>query len=355
MSAIPIPTPALTLDEAVVDRNIARMAEWAARRGIALRPHAKTHKSVEIGRRQIAAGATGLTVATISEALVFARAGIDDLFIAYTVWVDDEKAIRLRELLQLARVRIGVDSVAAARQLAGAIPPPERDGLSVLIEIDSGHHRSGVQPERAGELAAEAQALGPRVVGVFTFPGHSYRPDGRAEAARDEASSLRTAAESLTARGVAVSVVSGGSSPSAEFADADVLTELRPGVYALGDAQQWELGSVTSEQLALQVLATVVSRGANHLIVDAGSKLLSSDRGAFSSGFGRLLDHPDARIEALSEHHATITHLDLPIGTRVRIVPNHACVAVNLSDDYAVTTRDGDVAFWPIDARGCNA
>ncbi|WP_053386274.1 alanine racemase [Leucobacter japonicus] len=349
-----LPTPALLLDEAVLQANIDRMAGWARAQGIALRPHAKTHKSIEIARRQIAAGAVGLTVATISEALVFARAGFDDLCIAYTVWIDAAKRPMVHELLTLARVRIGVDSAASAVQLAEAVPAELRDRLELLVEVDSGHHRSGVRPESAGEIAAAAQTLGLRVVGAFTFPGHSYHPEARQAAARDEARALAAAAESLTGAGVDVAVLSGGSSPSAAFADADVLTELRPGVYALGDAQQWELGAMEPAQIAVQVLATVVSRTDAHVIADAGSKMLATDRGAYATGFGRVLDHPEARITALSEHHATIAGLDAPIGTRVRLVPNHVCVAVNLSDAYACVSGDGRVETWPVDARGCN-
>jgi D-serine deaminase-like pyridoxal phosphate-dependent protein len=148
--------------------------------------------------------------------------------------------------------------------------------------------------------------------------------------------------------------VSGGSTPSLEFADSSVLTEARPGVYVFGDAQQWELGSCPPERISLTALATVVSRSPDHLILDAGSKVLGADRGAYSSGFGRLLDHPDARITALSEHHATVVGAELALGSRVRVVPNHVCAAVNLADEYTVHSPGHDLARWPVDARGRN-
>jgi D-serine deaminase-like pyridoxal phosphate-dependent protein len=346
-------TPALVLDEAVLDRNIAATASWARERGLALRPHAKTHKCVEIARRQIAAGAVGLTVATVSEAEVFAAGGVRDLFIAYPLWLDAERAERLRRVLASARVRVGVDSGESAERLAEAMA--DRAGLEVVVEIDSGHHRSGVLPAEAGAVAAAAASAGLDVAGVFTFPGHSYAADNRAAAARDEAEALAAAAASLAAAGVEARVVSGGSTPSAAFADASVLTELRPGVSALGDAQQWEIGTIGVDEIAVTVLATIVSRRGDHLIADAGSKVLSSDRGAASSGFGRLPDHPEARIAVLSEHHATITGVDLPLGTRVRIAPNHVCVAVNLADEYRVLLAAGGGASWPVDARGRNS
>jgi D-serine deaminase-like pyridoxal phosphate-dependent protein len=345
-----VPTPSLVLDEAVLDRNIAATARSARERGVALRPHAKTHKSLEIARRQLAAGAVGLTVATVSEAEVFAAGGVEDLFIAYPLWLDAERAVRLRGVLERARIRVGVDSAESARRLAAAIPA----GLEVVVEVDSGHHRSGVPPQEAGAVAAAAAEAGLDVVGVFTFPGHSYALDGRRAAARDEAAALSAAAASLADAGVPARVISGGSTPSLEFADAGVLTELRPGVSALGDAQQWEIGTIGPESIAVTVLATIVARRDDHLIADAGSKVLSSDRGAASTGFGRLLEHPEARITVLSEHHATITGVDLPLGTRIRIAPNHVCVAVNLADDYRVLLADGGTATWPVDARGRN-
>lgn len=348
------PTPVLVLDEAVLDRNLAAVAESARGQGLALRPHAKTHKSIEIARRQLATGAVGLTVATVSEAEVFAAGGIRDLFIAYPLWLDSDRTLRLRRLLETTRVRIGIDSAGSAERLASAIPDAERAALDVVVEIDSGHHRSGVLPAESGAVAAAATDAGLDVAGVFTFPGHSYALEGRAAAARDEAAALRAAVDALTASGVSTRVVSGGSTPSAAFADSSVLTELRPGVSALGDAQQWEMGTIGPESIALTVLATIVSRRSHHLIADAGSKVLSSDRGSVSTGFGRLLDFPEARITVLSEHHATITGVDLPVGSRVRVVPNHVCVAVNLADAYQVLTSDGAVTSWPVDARGRN-
>jgi D-serine deaminase-like pyridoxal phosphate-dependent protein len=192
------------------------------------------------------------------------------------------------------------------------------------------------------------------VAGVFTFPGHSYSPTTRQSAARDEHEALSIAVASLAGLGLSARIVSGGSTPSLEFATSSVLTEVRPGVYVFGDAQQWELGTIVPENIALTALATVVSRSPGRLILDAGSKVLGADRGAYSTGFGRLLDHRDARLTALSEHHGTVVGLDLPLGSRVRVVPNHVCAAVNLADEYLVVTADGELSTWPVDARGRN-
>jgi D-serine deaminase-like pyridoxal phosphate-dependent protein len=347
------PTPTLVIDESVLDANIAHMADFTARAGLALRPHVKTHKSIEIARRQIAAGAIGITVATLSEALIFSEAGCTNILIAYPVWLDESKAALLGRVLNRSVVLLGVDSIEGAVQIADT-GLAQTGRLAVLIEIDSGHHRSGVQPDDAGALAMAVRDVGVDVAGVFTFPGHSYSPETRQSAARDEYEALSTAVASLADEGIVARIVSGGSTPSLEFAEPSVLTEVRPGVYVFGDAQQWELGTVQPNTIALTAIATVVSRSPDHLILDTGSKVLGADRGAYSTGFGRLLDYPDARITALSEHHATVTGVELERGTRVRVVPNHSCAAVNLADEYLVAGPDGAARWWPVNARGRN-
>jgi D-serine deaminase-like pyridoxal phosphate-dependent protein len=353
---IPAATPALVIDEAVLDANIARAAAFAARAGLALRPHVKTHKSIEIARRQRAAGASGITVATLSEAEVFAGAGFTDIFVAYPLWLDEFRTASLARVLERSSVLIGVDSVVGIEKLAGTgLAATGR--LAVLVEVDSGHHRSGISAVEAGPLAAAARDTGLDVAGVFTFPGHSYSPETRHGAADDEQRALASAVASLDEQGIAARIVSGGSTPSLEFASSTVLTEVRPGVYVFGDAQQWELGTTAPVDIALTALATVVSRSPGHLILDTGSKVLGADRGTYSSGFGRLLDHTDARITALSEHHATVVGIDLPLGTRVRVVPNHVCAAVNLADEYLIDIRRTEgvpPTIWPVDARGRN-
>ncbi|UYP18581.1 alanine racemase [Rhodococcus sp. Z13] len=347
-------TPVLLVDRDVLDRNIARMAASARNRGLALRPHAKTHKCPEIARLQVEAGATGLTVATVTEAEVFAAAGFDDLFVAYPLWVDAARGARLRALAERMRLTVGIDSAAGARALA----EHAGTGIGVLVEIDSGHHRTGVAPERAGAVAAAAREAGLEVVGVFTFPGHSYAPDAPSSAAREEADALAAAAESLRAAGAEPAIVSGGSSPTALIDVPTPATELRPGVYVFGDAQQLELGAVAEEDVALTALATVVSVRDGIVVLDAGSKILGADRAAWATGHGRILGEPDARITALSEHHATVqwpgsSPRPAP-GDRVRVIPNHACNAVNLVDELVVVSGDAPVDVWRVAARGCN-
>ena len=346
------PTPHLLVDADVLDANIAAMAAHADRLGVVLRPHAKTHKTPEIARLQLAAGATGLTVATVAEAEVFADAGFDDLFLAYPLWVDPAKGERLRALASAARLRLGVDSVEGARALAAQAP-----GTAVLVEVDSGQHRSGVAPDETGVLAEQAARAGLDVQGVFTFPGHSYAPGQRETVAAAEATALRAAVASLAEHGVEAKVVSGGSTPSVHAAHADVLTELRPGVYVFGDAQQWELGTIGPQSVALTCLATVVSHAGGRVVLDSGSKALGADRAPWATGWGRLLDHPDARIVQLSEHHAVVEWDGSPppaLGSRVRVVPNHVCNAVNLAAELVVVRGGAEIDVWAVAARGAN-
>ncbi|WIM99338.1 alanine racemase [Actinoplanes oblitus] len=348
-----LPTPHVTVDADVLERNLTAMAARAADHGLALRPHAKTHKCVEIAHRQVGLGAGGLTVATVSEAEVFADGGLDDLFIAYPIWPSPQRAARLRALAARVALRVGVDSAEAAEALGRAVP-----GLEVLIEVDSGHHRSGVDPRSAGRVAVAADQAGLRVRGVFTFPGHAYGPGRQQPAAADEATALAEAAAAVTGKGLDAGVRSGGSTPTVPFSGGDPLTEMRPGVYVFGDAQQLELGGCAWDEVALTVASTVVSRSGPKIVLDAGSKVLGADRQSWATGFGRLLDHPDARVTALSEHHATAILPDgVPtpaLGEVLRVVPNHVCATVNLADDLVVVSGGDQVDRWPVAARGAN-
>ncbi|GAA1141332.1 alanine racemase [Nocardioides aquiterrae] len=343
-------TPYLRVDTARLRANVARVAERAAAAGVSLRPHAKTHKCAEIARLQLEAGAVGLTVATIGEAEAFAGLGVEDLFIAYPLWLTEDAARRLRDLAGRADLAIGVDSPEAARRAGSLL---EGTGIAVLVEVDSGQHRSGAAPSDAGAVGAAAAEAGLPVRGVFTFPGHGYAPDAPATAADDEARALRAAVRSFEAAGLEPDVVSGGSTPTLEHTHTEALTELRPGVYVFGDAQQWELGTMTPDAIALTCVATAVSHAGGRLVLDAGSKALGADRAAYATGWGRLPAYPDARVVQLSEHHAVVDLAGAPLpalGSLVDVVPNHVCNAVNLAD---VLWADGEP--WPVVARGRNS
>ncbi len=364
---MPVATPHLRVDLGRLRRNVRRVAAQAAAAQISLRPHAKTHNSLEIARLQLAMGARGLTVATVGEAEAFVRGGCTDVFIAYPLWVDDARAERLRDLAEQARVAIGVDSVYSAANLGRRLGGT---GVEVLVEVDSGHHRTGVRPKEAGEVARAAARVGLPVRGVFTFPGHGYSPGAAQEVVAAEAAALRRARESVAAEGLEVQVLSGGSTPTlaASLGDAGAggsaagadgvarITELRPGVDVFGDAQQWELGTTEPDDIALTARATVVSHAGGRVVLDAGSKVLGADRAAYATGYGRILDRPKARIVSLSEHNAVV---EWPgrrprLGTQVDVVPNHVCAAVNLADSMWVEEA-GRLRPWPVAARGLNS
>ncbi len=347
-------TPYLKVDLVRLRHNVRRAAERTAAAGVALRPHVKTHKSIEIAQLQLAAGAVGITVATIGEAETFVRHGFTDVFVAYPLWLDHRSAGRLRDLTADADLAIGVDSVEGAANAGRLLGDTT---IEALVEVDSGHHRSGVAPRDAGIVAGTAQRTGLHVRGVFTFPGHSYSPDALASAAADEAEALTVGAKALREAGIEPLVLSGGSTPSLAHADTDVLSELRPGVYVFGDAQQWELGTMAPAEIALTCRSTVVSHAGGRLVLDAGSKVLGADRAAWATGFGRLPDHPEARVVLLSEHHAVVDLAGAslpPLGSQVDVVPNHVCNAVNLVDElYA--DEAGELRRWSVAARGLNS
>lgn len=357
---IPAPeTPFIAIELGILQANIARAAEAARTRDIALRPHVKTHKIIEIARMQEAAGILGITVATLGEAEVFVEAGFPDVLIAYPIWLTPEKARRLDALLDKATIRLGVDSLESGKKLVEHLGG-RASLIELMIEVDCGHHRSGIEPGSVGELATGLRELGLDVSGCFTFPGHSYAKEGRTAAAQDEAQALTTAQQQLIAAGFPdAQIRSGGSTPSLAEADVLVVSEQRPGVYVFNDAQQIELGSCSWDDVAVTVQGTVVNVRGNRVIVDSGSKVLGADKAPYASGYGRVLGSPDARIVALSEHHATIefpSAAEVPVlGSVLPVIPNHVCNAVNLADQVFVFDRGALVDCWKVAARGRNS
>jgi D-serine deaminase-like pyridoxal phosphate-dependent protein len=352
-------TPVVVVDLDRTDSRIAAMAALMRDRGIALRPHAKTHKSVEIGRRQIAAGASGLTVATVGEAEVFADAGIIDLFIAYPLVVRPTTVDRLRRLAARSNLSVGADSVAGVDALAAAVAGRE-PSLRVLIEIDSGGSRTGVRPEDAGVLARHAADRELHVAGAFTHEGHGYRGGAARTAAGDDAArGLEVAAAAMRDVGFEPAVLSAGSTPTAAASAHGVVTEERPGTYVYGDRLQAAIADEDAEDAALMVAATVVSAGSGGgFVIDAGAKVLAQDVSPLIAGHGAIVGSPEAVITRLNDHHGVV---ELPrgatppgIGSVVWIVPNHVCPVVNLVDSFVVAQGGRIVDRWPVDARGRN-
>lgn len=355
-----IDTPAVVVDLDRMDAAIARMSAVMAERGIDLRPHAKTHKSTEVGRRQLAAGASGLTVGTIGEAEVFAAVGLTDLFIAYPLVPLGPKAARLRDLAGRSRLRVGIDSATGARAVADALGAA-RATVGVLVEIDSGGLRSGVAPTRAGAVARAATELGLEVIGVFTHGGHGYAgPGARGDAADDEVRSLGEAAASLRASGIDPHVVSAGSTPTAVGSARGAVTEERPGTYVFGDRQQVALGSISTDAVAAVVATRVVSvnDAGRRFVVDAGAKILGKDVASYMPGHGEIPDLRGAVVARVADYHGIVDVADgapMPeVGQVVAVVPNHICPVVNYVDAFLVA-KDGELAgTWPVDARGKN-
>src|SRR3989454_3292885 len=297
-------TPVAVVDEEVVERNLARMAKLAADNHVKLRPHAKTHKSAYMAQRQMAHGAVGLTCATFTEAEVFADAGVDDLLIALPP-VGKPKLERLAALAKrVKRLAVSLDEVGIAKSLPA--------GLDVLWEVDPGQHRIGTLPGEPTVKAVEEliRAIGAvRFRGLITHGGHVYAATNERErqiAAEQENQAVTATAEMLRQAGIQVRELSVGSTPTAGLALGDGVTEMRPGTYVYGDANQVTLGSQGIEDCALAVVATVVSTPApNRAVIDAGSKALSTDlRVASLNGYGIVLGRDDLSVVRLSEEHA---------------------------------------------------
>jgi D-serine deaminase-like pyridoxal phosphate-dependent protein len=367
-------TPAVLVDKARAMRNIERMQAAAARHGIRLRPHAKTHKSPVVAGWQIASGAVGICCAKIGEAEVFADAGVDDIRLPYPL--NPVNADRLVALARRARVSFIVDDLQVARGWSDAL---QRAGMTVdaLVKVDVGFHRCGIAPDLASAVPfvqAVASLPGLRLTGLLSHAGQGYHAaseDDLRGMAEREAALLRTLRDAVSKAGVAVDEVSAGATPTARFAlEQPGLTEYRPGNYVYFDRTQVGLGAAALDECALTVLARVVSRpAADRLVLDAGSKTLSSDgaRGfAPTPGYGTILrpaaglgetpaPDPGLLIERLSEEHATVRvtggSIALAPGDLVRILPNHACVVSNLVDEAWIV--DGEqVEPLPITARG---
>ncbi len=356
-------TPRLVVDRTIVARNVARMAQRAAMAGMVLRPHIKTHKMVEIARMQLDAGAGGVQVAKLGEAAVMADADVTDILVGYPI-VGPEKLERLAALARRVTTTVSLDSLEAARGVADAARHAGRR-IRLVVEVDTGLHRVGVDPRSALALAEQVAALpGVDFAGFLTHEGHVYTAaQNPAEMEQLTVAACRVVvelAERARERGLPAGVVSVGASATSRF-DFTVpgVTEVRPGTYVFNDLTQIELGAATQDDVAACVIATVVSRPArDRAIVDAGTKMLSSDQRIVASSersFGRLFDEPDVWLVRASEEHGVLGLPDgspLRVGDRVAILPNHICAVVNLQDDVLVVDGDVPVGSWRVAARG---
>ena len=353
-----LPTPALLLDVDALEGNLRRMSARCKELGVALRPHVKTHKCLEIGMAQRALGARGITVSTLPEARAFAAAGFDDITWAFPVIPG-----RLAEAADLAhRVRLGVvvDSDAAVAALTGTGAP-----FRVWLKVDCGNRRAGLDPDSTApaELALRVLDAGLELAGLLSHSGDAYRAASRqdmARAAENERSSMTGLAGRLAGEGIPIPEISMGSTPSmSAYRSLEGISEVRPGNYALYDYTQVLLGSCTIEQCAATVLTTVVSRRdeLGTSVVDAGALALSLDPGPALSGrrsFGEVVDDEtpgrvrrNARLTALSQEHGIVSRT-YAVGTRLKVVPNHSCLTVACFDAFSVIRGDEVLDSWPI-------
>jgi D-serine deaminase-like pyridoxal phosphate-dependent protein len=367
MRADEVPTPALVVDLDRMDRNIAAWQQMADRNGVRLRPHIKTHKTPAIARRQIAAGACGIAAAKPTEAEVFVAAGCDDVVIAYPT-VGADKWARVARMAHSARLTVNVDSDHQARGLSAAAVA-EDVSIRVHIEIDTGLNRVGIAYDDYPAVAAFARLLGSlpgiELDGVTTHRGkfsERLAQMTNAEAGHEEGRILVDLAERLRADGMPIAqVTAGGTITGRGVAEVAGVTEVRAGTYVFYDAMQVGYGAATQDDVALAVLATVVStRRHGWATVDAGSKTFSGDRGvvgaatAGGDAIARGVD-VDAAVMRVTEEHGMVRlgeGVAVEVGQKLRFTPYHVCTSVNLTDEL-VAVRDGVVeAVWPIGARG---
>jgi D-serine deaminase-like pyridoxal phosphate-dependent protein len=359
-----IDTPALLVDLDAMERNLRRVADYTQKHGLRLRPHTKTHKSPRIGRRQLELGAAGLTVAKVGEAEVMLDAAPADMLVAYPV-IGRAKLERLMAVARRTRVTVSLDSLFAAQQLSEAAQAAGGGivKIGVLAETDVGLGRVGVSP--GGELLDLARGIerlaGLSFEGIAFYPGH-IKDNGAA--GRAALAALGGLIQSMLAdfrrEGIAVRIVSGGSTPSLYHShELAGLNEIRPGTYVYNDWNTVASGACTPEECAAALLVTVVSTARpGQIIVDGGSKTFSSDRlaGSTESTFGHVVEAPEAVFHKMNEEHGYVDvrrcGRKFEIGERLRIIPNHICVAVNLHERvYGI--RNGEVEeVWEVAGRG---
>jgi len=366
LSSPEIRTPAFLVERAAVRRNCDAMREKARRSEVIFRPHVKTHKTAEIARMQFAGGAGPITVSTLAEAEFFAAHGFSD--VTYAVPISPDKLARAAELgRRLRQFNVLIDSSAALNAME-EFHRGHGHVFDVFLKVDCGYHRAGVDPESPDSVRmarAIATSAGARFHGLLTHAGHSYNSrsiDQMKTVAVAETGVVTRFRARLAEEGIAAPLRSTGSTPTASvverFTDTD---EVRPGNYVFYDAFQATIGSCSVEDVAVSVLATVIGSYPQHghLLVDAGALALSKDAGpdhvdnAF--GFGIVCDTQLGKVHAkmisLSQEHGKISAgpevmRQFPVGSRLRIIPNHSCLTAAMFDSYAVVENGSVVAQW---------
>ncbi len=358
-------TPAILVDMDKLENNIQKMASLARENKINLRPHIKTHKSIELARMQLAAGASGITTAKISEAEIFAAAGIDDIFIAYPI-IGAAKLERLLALNRKCRLIVGVDSykgvadMAAAAQAAGQI-------LSVRLEVEIGFARTGTAQKDLLQLASKiAASPALKLEGIYVFKAMTLAGQpttDRQAAGLEEGEMAVELADEIRAAGIVLESVSIGSTPTAEFAaTVPGVTEIRPGTYIFNDMATVKTGACSLAECAASVLVTVVNKQEGRLVVDGGSKTFSTDTAPgqaplYLSGYAHCLSDDKLVLHRYSEEHGMVKvnagARDWQVGDQLQFVPNHICTTINLHDSFALVKGGQVQKIVKVAARGC--
>ncbi|QDU75815.1 D-threonine aldolase [Bremerella volcania] len=354
-------TPRLVIDSQLVRRNLEALQQYAQQHNLLVRPHAKTHKSLRVAQEQLNVGSRGLSVAKVGEAEVLSQE-CDDLLIAYPA-IDASRCDRIAQLAKKINLRVtvdsqeGVDALANAAKLHGTT-------IGILVDQDVGFHRTGISSadgvvELAKFVVNKPGAI--RLDGIFFYPGHiTAPPDQQQDALQRIDVQLQRTLKRCQETGIEINVVSGGSTPTAFQSHLITCqTEIRPGTYVFNDMNTVRGGFCSIDQCAAVVIATVVSTAvAGKVVVDAGTKALSSDRNWIipDSGFGHVIEYPEAKIVRLSEEHGEIDISNSPsrprLGERVAIIPNHICLCINLHDTVSWLDGAGKSERIPVDCRG---
>ena len=356
-------TPSIIIDLDVIEHNINTYQQGCNENGKELWPMTKTHKSTEIAKMQIDAGATGLLAGTLDECEAFCEMGIEKIMYAYPV-ASEPNLTRVVNLAKKCNFIIRIDCIEAAKKINAAAKE-----AGIVIEytliVDSGLHRFGVLPEDALEVANEIAKLEHlKIVGISTHPGHVYSATSHAELAKyveDEEAAMSAAANSLRGAGYELKYVTSGSTPTFKGAlTSEVIDILHPGNYVFNDVIQLSTETAGERECALFIYATVVSNPSDGLfLMDAGTKCFGLDQGAHGNsaivGFGRVEGHPEIVVESLSEEVGKLRvngETKLAVGDKIKIIPNHSCVPANLTS-YLVGIRGEEVErLIEVDIRG---
>ena len=355
-----IPTPGVVVELDQVEKNLKEMEQLNRSYGIHVRPHIKPHKSVYFSNLQLEYGAKGITCAKLSEAETMVDYGITDILIAFPL-IGSDKMERLGKLIKRASIITIVNSIEGAQQLS-ELGEVSEEQIRVLIEVDGGLKRGGVDPyEPTLKYAKEIRnQKGIKICGLMYYGGLIYAQktlEGYESETKREHDEIIGTAELLKQNGFQMDILSGGNSYSARCCKyLEGITEVRCGNYIFNDVSTIGTGFATENECALRAVSTIVGKiDETHAIIDAGSKTLTTDLSAHRSGYGYVVGRPDIKITKLNEEHGFLESeqpLNLKIGDKIAIIPNHACVLPNLTDAiYGI--RNGRIErIIPIEARG---